>query len=142
MDYKVYVETLLNIRWLQKSDEIIELFHNFILNLLTSQSEFARICLTKILSQFIPTDNEVELWINGEPKAEFSKKLEMVHKLNSKLMEIIPMLPVTMRRIIPELFPYYKQNSAKLAAYIHNIMKILDYCPNMMHDILEVVFEK
>lgn len=53
----------------------------------------------------------------------------------------MPMVPVTMKKQIRIEFPYYKQPNFKIVAYIHNLLKMLDYCPNMMHDVLELIFE-
>jgi RNA polymerase I specific transcription initiation factor RRN3 len=46
-----------------------------------------------------------------------------------------------MKKQLRTEFPYYKQPNFKIVAYIHNILKVLDYCPNMMHDVLELIFE-
>jgi RNA polymerase I specific transcription initiation factor RRN3 len=54
---------------------------------------------------------------------------------------VMPMVPVTMKKQIRIEFPYYKQPNFKIVAYIHNLLKMLDYCPNMMHDVLELIFE-
>lgn len=53
----------------------------------------------------------------------------------------MPMIPVTLRKQIRLWFPYYKQPNFKIVAYIDNLFKILDYCPSMIHDVLELIFE-
>lgn len=137
----MYLETLLSIRWIQKEKKIIRLFHEFILNLLTAKSEFLTLCLAKILSCFIPDETEAEDWKNGEPSETMSEKMEMVHGLLRKLIEVIPMIPVSLKKKIRQEFPYYRQVNIKIAAYIFNILKILDYCPVITYDVFELIFE-
>jgi RNA polymerase I-specific transcription initiation factor RRN3 len=141
-EYVLYVETLLNIRWLQKDEKIIQLYHEFILNLLASKSDFVGLCLSKVISCFVPTDDEIELWNNGEPTEELSNKLEMVHSLIKKLIEVFPMIPVALKKNIRKEIPYYRQSSYKVAAYIYSILNILDYCPVITYDVYELIFEK
>lgn len=143
-EYILFLETLLNIRWIERGTKIIQLFHEFLLNLLTAKSEFLMLCLSKILSCFVPASNneEIEHWINGVPSKQMSSKLDMVHELLRKLIEVIPMIPVSLKKKIRQNFPYFKQLNMKMAAYIHNILKILDYCPVITYDVFELIFEK
>lgn len=141
-EYILFVETLLSIRWIQRDKNIIQLFHQFLLNLLTAKSEFLTLCLSKILLCFIPTEEEAEKCINGEPSKETAEKLQMVHELLMKLIEVIPMIPVSLKKKIRQEFPYYRQSKVKIAAYIYNILKILDYCPVITYDVFELIFEK
>lgn len=69
------------------------------------------------------------------------EKLSLVHKLLKKLIEVIPMIPVSLKKKIRQEFPYFKQSNIKIAAYIHNILQILDYCPVITHDVFELIFE-
>lgn len=150
-DYILFLETLLSIRWIERDTKIIHLFHEFLLKLLTARSEFLTLCLSKILLCFVPAINnnnnnnlcdESEHWINGVPSNEMSAKLDMVHDLLKKLIEVIPMIPVTLKKKIRQNFPYFKQLNVKMAAYIHNILRILDYCPVITYDVFELLFEK
>lgn len=56
-DHILLVQTLLD-RYkfclFNRSEEIVELFHSFIINLLTSKSDFLLMCLSKIIRCFIP----------------------------------------------------------------------------------------
>ncbi|KAG5684007.1 hypothetical protein PVAND_013260 [Polypedilum vanderplanki] len=141
IDFKLFVETLLKVKWIRRSRECIELYHKFILCLLTAKPEFLAICTLKILSIFIPDDDDLPLWKNGLPNKKLDESLQMVHDLIKKILEVIPMLPVTMKKNIREMFPSKKNESIKCAGYVYNILKILDYCPNMMSDILDIILE-
>jgi hypothetical protein len=144
-DHILLVQTLLDIRWISRCEEIVELFHKFILNLLTSKSDFLMLCLSKIISCFIPhgellmslvsgahfthfpsLDDDSEHWKSGNPTAELDGKLQLVHNLIQKILDVMPMLPVQMRKQIRIEFPYYKQASFKIVAYIHNLLLLLD----------------
>lgn len=70
-----------------------------------------------------------------------SKKLDLVHALIKKALDVMPMIPVTLRKQIRIEFPYYKQHNVKIVAYIHNLLLLLEYCPNMICDVIELIFE-
>lgn len=53
----------------------------------------------------------------------------------------MPMIPVTLRKQIRFEFPFYKQANVKIVGYIHSLLKILDYCPNLIFDVLELILE-
>lgn len=81
------------------------------------------------------------MWKDESPPEEMSTKLELVHNLIQKVLDVIPMIPVSLRKQIRLEFPFFKQNNVKIVAYISNLLKMLDYCPSMIHDVLELILE-
>lgn len=69
-DHILLVQTLLSVRWISRSEDIIELYHKFILSLLTSKNDFLMLCLSKIIECFIP---------EGECEAISSYSLIFIH---------------------------------------------------------------
>lgn len=68
-------------------------------------------------------------------------KLQLVHSLLRKSIEVMPMIPVTLRKQIRFEFPYFKQPNFKIVGYVDNLFKLLEYCPSMICDVLELIFE-
>lgn len=159
-EHILLVQSILNIRWINRELDIIELYHEFIFKLMTLSNHFLVICLSKIISCFVPDgehnrsvcfkfpsktclllDEESDLWKSGNASIELESKLKLVHKLLKKTLDLMPMLPVTLRKQLRLEFPYYKQSSFKIVAYIDNLFQIINYCPSMTYDIIELVFE-
>lgn len=86
-------------------------------------------------------DGDMEEYKNGVPSEAVAGKLQLVHNLLKKSLEVMPMIPVTLRKQIRVEFPYFKQPNFKIVAYIDNLLKLLDYCPSMICDVLELIFE-
>jgi RNA polymerase I-specific transcription initiation factor RRN3 len=86
-------------------------------------------------------EQECEQWKNGKPSDELSSKLELVHSLIKKALDVMPMIPVSLRKQIRLEFPFFKQSNVKIVSYISNLLKILEYCPSMIHDVIELIFE-
>lgn len=95
--------------------------------------------LLTYVSSFL--DDESDFWKNGNPTDELAQKLQLVHNLLKRSLEVMPMIPVTLRKQIRLEFPYFKQANFKIIAYIDNLLKLLEYCPNMIFDVLELIFE-
>lgn len=51
------------------------------------------------------------------------------------------MVPSTLRKQIRSEFPYYRQPSFKIVAYIENLLRMLSYCPSLICDVLELILE-
>ncbi|CAO1389656.1 unnamed protein product [Diamesa serratosioi] len=140
-DFILFVDTILSINWMKRNNVIIKAYHCFIINLLTARSDFLVLVLSKIVNLFTPEDDECELWKGGRPTNELSARINEVHKLLKNLLDVIPMIPVLLRKQLQVKFPYHKKPSYKIVGYIHNLLLILDYFPNFTNDIMELIFE-
>lgn len=87
------------------------------------------------------SDEDMDEWKNGVPSEAAAAKLQLVHNLLKRALEVMPMIPVTLRKQIRFEFPYFQKPTFKIAAYIDNLLKLLDYCPSMICDVLELIFE-
>lgn len=86
-------------------------------------------------------DEDMEELKNGVLSETAAAKLQLVHNLLRKSIEVMPMIPVTLRKQIRFEFPYFKQANFKIVGYIDNLFKLLEYCPSMICDVLELIFE-
>lgn len=82
------------------------------------------------------------MWNGGRPTNELSARINEVHILLKNLLDVIPMIPVHLRKQLQVKFPYHKKPSYKIVGYIHNLLLILEYFPNFTNDIMELIFEK
>lgn len=87
-------------------------------------------------------DDESEMWKGGRPTNELSERINEVHKLLKNLLDVIPMIPVLLRKQLQVKFPYHTRPSYKIVGYLHNLLLILEYFPNFTNDIMELIFEK
>lgn len=86
-------------------------------------------------------DEDMEELKNRVLSETAAAKLQLVHNLLRKSIEVMPMIPVTLRKQIRFEFPYFKQANFKIVGYIDNLFKLLEYCPSMICDVLELIFE-
>lgn len=159
-NHVLLLEALLNIRWISKQQETVESYHKFLFNLLTTKSEFLVLCLSRIFRTFVPSgkiifiivlttvktlnsllDEEYAQWSDENQPEETEKRLALVHELLKKILETVPMVKLSLKKIIRSEFPYFKQPDYKVTSYIGNLLKILNYSPSLTHDILELIFE-
>lgn len=53
-EHILLIQSLLSIRWIKRGAEIIELYHQFIIKMMTSKTDFMMLCLSKIIGCFVP----------------------------------------------------------------------------------------
>lgn len=140
--YNSFIEALFSINWLKKSPVLITEFHNLIVDILAARSEFLVYIVTKIVGWLVPEGEDAEDWEDGEPSLKLQAKLTLVHDLLKRLLEVIPMISLTIKRQLISSFPYYKKPNFITLGYIHNLLWILEYYPNFKSDLLELILQK
>uniref|UniRef100_A0A1L8DFP2 Putative rna polymerase i specific transcription initiation factor rrn3 n=1 Tax=Nyssomyia neivai TaxID=330878 RepID=A0A1L8DFP2_9DIPT len=135
-----YIETVLSLKWTQRSKEIREEFKAFILELMVMHNKYARIGVEKLLSVWVPEENAAGSWPLGTPDADMTERLSDVHEVIAKLIELIPMISSLIVRAVDKLFPYFKRSPHILAGYLHNVLWLLSYQPIFTEDVLRSVF--
>lgn len=143
LNFRAYIETLLNMKWQTKSKEIIDELTLFIVDLLVAQSKFTSLVVSKLVSQLIPkAEEEKDRWSVGTPTMEKEQELQHVRTLISRLLEVIPMSINIFLREISEQFPFYKQPSYIIGGYLHNLLLMIKICPKFSEDIFKLVLLK
>lgn len=53
-NFNGYIEALFNIKWISRSESLIEEFHNFIVDLLAAKNEFLVFVLSNLIGLLVP----------------------------------------------------------------------------------------
>lgn len=93
------------------------------------------------LSQIVadPADQE---WPDGIPSENDSKKCINIHRVLHVLLRVIPVCKDLLLKSIAAHFPYLKKSAHTHELYLHNLLCITDYQPDIRQDILHVIFTK
>lgn len=140
--FRAFVEVMTGLSWMNKSPEVIEEYQSFIVDLLVAHNKYTNIVISRLISCFVPKDDALESWTHGKPSAEVRKRLEPVHALINKLLDVIPMMFQILLQQISQWFPYYKKPSCVFGAFIYNLLWLTEYRQIYKEDILHLIVLK
>lgn len=140
-DLRLFVESILSIRWIDRSDEIVTEYQTFLVNLLPAHIYHTSYAVDKLVTTFI-TNLTDEAWPDGIPSELDNKKCSAVHWVFNILLEVIPTCEKLVIKWIIAHFPYITKSAHVHEYYIHNLLWLMDYRSHLRPDILHLIFSK
>jgi RNA polymerase I-specific transcription initiation factor RRN3 len=132
----LFVESLLELNWLDRNHNVITEYQQFLLDLLVSQVNYSKRTMSMLISHFTrPFDPT-------EPTSTNYKHLSCVHDSIDQILEIIPATFKMVSQEIYSAFPYHNQTTEVFAAYINNSFWLLRYRPIFTEDILNMLMKQ
>ncbi|CAH1185721.1 unnamed protein product [Phyllotreta striolata] len=139
--FRLFVEAILSIEWTSRGSEVIEEYQVFIVNLLSAHTYHAKMVIDKLVKLFFPGPDDSD-WEDGVPADEDCAKCINVHALFNSLLSEVPMCQAIFVSSLYSHFPYYNKSTHIHEYYLHNLLWILEYRPNLRPEILNLIFSK
>lgn len=139
--FSAFVETLISLNWIRRTETLIIEYQNFLLDLLSEHNKYTSFALKNLIQFWLPSKTEEHLWKNGVPDVQIKFFLNHVHRTLNRIMDVIPMAKDILIDTIERTFPYYTKSSFIVAGYVHNVMWLLEYRPMFREDILMLLFK-
>uniref|UniRef100_A0A1Y1MD29 RNA polymerase I-specific transcription initiation factor RRN3 n=2 Tax=Photinus pyralis TaxID=7054 RepID=A0A1Y1MD29_PHOPY len=140
-DLRLFVEAILLIKWVDYSESVVSEYQSFIINLLSAHNYHAKLAIDSLVYKFLPDPEEPD-WENGVPNLKDLQKFVNVHCVINTLINIIPMSQELLLQSLISNYPYLKRSSHMHEVYLHNILCILDYRPQIRGDLFHLIFSK
>ncbi|KAG8265965.1 DNA independent RNA polymerase I transcription factor [Homalodisca vitripennis] len=136
------VQVLLMVKWAHRSAEIAKAYHEFVLDLCSAHNYHTKFAIEQLVSNFKPVGEHKE-WEKGQPCEEEEVCYQRVHAVIKGLLQVIPMSIEMLVFSVTSNFPYTRsKNSSDNVAYISNVLRILDYKPELRLNFLTLIFKK
>lgn len=139
--FTVFVETLINLNWVNRSEALIIEYQNFLIDLLSEHNKYTTFALTKLIQFWQPKPIDETFWKNGVPDERIKFFLNYVHQTLGKILDVIPMANDFAIEVIEKMFPYYTKPSYVVAGYMYNMMWLIEYRPLFREDVLLLLFK-
>ncbi|XP_063700799.1 RNA polymerase I-specific transcription initiation factor RRN3 [Culicoides brevitarsis] len=140
--FRAFVEVITGLNWLSRSPEVHQEYQSFIVDLLVAHNKYTNIVVSRLISFFVPKDDLATSWKHGKPSDEIKSKLETVHNLIHKLLDVIPMMFQILLQQISQWFPYHKKSSFIYGGFIYNLLWLTEYRQIYKEDILHLIVLK
>uniref|UniRef100_A0A336MUU1 CSON001623 protein n=1 Tax=Culicoides sonorensis TaxID=179676 RepID=A0A336MUU1_CULSO len=140
--FRGFVEVMTGIDWTKRPPDVIKHYQTFIMDLLIAHQRYTNLVVSRLISYFIPKEDQRDQWKHGIPESNLKIRLQMVHKFIQQLLNVIPMMFQTLFQQISQWFPFYKKPSHVFGGYIYNLLLITEYRPIYQEDILSLIVSK
>ncbi|XP_047636408.1 RNA polymerase I-specific transcription initiation factor RRN3 isoform X2 [Phacochoerus africanus] len=146
-DFEQLINILLRLKWLNRSQTVVEEYLAFLGNLVSAQTVFLRPCLSMIASHFVPPrvivkDGDVDVSDSDDEDDNLPANFDTCHRALQIIARYVPSTPWFLMPILVEKFPFVRKSERTLECYVHNLLRISVYFPTLRHEILELVIEK
>ncbi|KAK1137539.1 hypothetical protein K0M31_002044 [Melipona bicolor] len=139
--HKVLVETLLQIKWTNRSLDVTSAYKVFIEDLICMQIHYAKNAIDNLIEQFKPDDNDGTEWKIGVSKEDI-QRLNHIHNILQKVLKVVPMSSKLLLQSLGARFPYFIQGTHTHEVYVYALIQILEYAPHLQSDILSLIINR
>lgn len=136
-----FVETIINLNWINRNEMLIVEYQKFLIDLLSEHNKYTSFALSKLLQFWIPKSDDEIFWKNGVPDERIKFFLNYVHQTLGKILDVIPMANDFAIDVIEKSFPYYTKAAYVIAGYMFNMMWLMEYRPMFREDVLHILFK-
>lgn len=133
-----YVDVVCNIEWASRSKDLVKLYKQFVLNLVTAHSYHCPRVMMRLVSLF---KAEGEIW-DDSPPTELLNMWSNIHEVIGHIVAIMPMTSDLLIHTVIDNFPYYKSGCYVNRAYIYNMIWMSKYLPTLREPIMSAIISK
>ncbi|CAK9818627.1 RNA polymerase I-specific transcription initiation factor RRN3 [Anthophora plagiata] len=139
--HKVFVETLLQIKWTNHSLDVTSAYKAFVEDLICMQIHYAKAAIDNLVEQFKPDDADTE-WDDKQCKEEDIQRLNHIHDILRKILKVVPMSSELLLQSLRGRFPYIVHGTHTHEVYVYALIQILEYAPQLRSDILSLIINR
>ncbi|KAL6254420.1 hypothetical protein P5V15_014468 [Pogonomyrmex californicus] len=140
--YESFVQALLQIEWTNRLPEVISTYKLFVQDLVCMQTLHINIVIKRLVELFKPVkDNNIEHEA-GQLKSEDLERLNHIHDILHKILEVVPMSSKVLLQSLVSQFPYIVHGTYTHEVYIYALLQILNYAPQLRSDILVFIINR
>ncbi|KZC07908.1 RNA polymerase I-specific transcription initiation factor RRN3, partial [Dufourea novaeangliae] len=140
--HKLFVETLLQIKWTNRSLEVASAYKSFIEDLICTQIHYAKNVIDNLVEQFKPDENDETEWEVGVCKEEDVQRLKHIHDVLGKILKIVPMSSKLLLQSFKGRFPYIIHGTHMHEVYVYALLQILEYAPQLRSEVLSLIINR
>jgi RNA polymerase I-specific transcription initiation factor RRN3 len=137
---------------LYQKGEIVEAYNNMVVSLLSTHPNYLQHALKLVTTHFKPISEYDLTYLQASKDLSpvqletlqllEQNKYENIHLLLNLITKKLPnSLPNLVKRLEQE-YPYHTQALSKHRAYVLNILRIVEYCPQLLNNIFLIVVQQ
>ncbi|GAB1863019.1 RNA polymerase I-specific transcription initiation factor RRN3 [Camponotus japonicus] len=140
--HELFVQIILRIQWTSKSAEVISIYKLFLQDLVCMQTLYIKTVINSLIHLFKSVEDNDAEHKPGEFKDKDIERLNHIHDILHKILEVIPMSSQVLLQSLASQFPYIAHGTYTHEIYIYALLQILNYAPQLRSDILSLIINR
>ena len=135
------VHILIKSDWLGRDEDYVSLFTRLLANIVTAQGSFLAETLRMLVDNLTvtpPSNGRMPDVSNVSRTIIYSR----THKVLQYLAHLIPSASSTLQGVLIKVFPHQSGSRRALIIYTQNLLKVLDYAPELRTEILALITDR
>jgi RNA polymerase I-specific transcription initiation factor RRN3 len=138
---KGLVHAIIDCSWTARNDAFVRSYRYFLRSLLSIHSGFMSNVLQVLVAMFLKAPS-ITARQQDDPPIERVRVQARIHECLRSILRNIPMASAFLSPILGSTFPYPDDDARTHVQYIRNILKVVDYCPELKGEIFSLVTDK
>ncbi|XP_077411765.1 RNA polymerase I-specific transcription initiation factor RRN3 [Vanacampus margaritifer] len=143
-DHEQLIYTILRLPWVGRSQAVVEEYMAFLSNLVSAQTVFLCACLKMVVSHFTPKrvaicEAGVDISDSDDDDENLPRNFNQCHQALQVITRFVPSTSHFLVPILQDSFPFVQKSSRTLECYVHNLLTVTVYIPNIRRDVLEII---
>ena len=135
------VRTMLNCAWLGRDDAFLKIFTQFLAALVSAQGSYLLPVLTMMVDKF--SNSRSSAWsVPDFPEISRDTMRRRLHSSILYLLQMFPSAKAVLETLLGAKFPFPDESLRVHMAYIHNILRVKDYVPDLREEILDLILNR
>ncbi|KAL4247049.1 RRN3 family protein [Abortiporus biennis] len=140
------IETVVGMPWTTMDNAFVKSYSSFIGHLVSAKPEYLSLVLGN-LAHGLTYHSGLQALDAGFAESSsnpLTRRVvyDRIHLLLRHLISLVPTLPSALQPLLVRHFPHKRQNQAAQVTYIRNIMRVIEYCPELTDRILATVVDR
>ncbi|KAH0528675.1 hypothetical protein TsFJ059_003504 [Trichoderma semiorbis] len=135
------VKVILNCSWLGRDAAFVKVFTHFLAALVSAQGSYLNQVLTMIVDKF--HDTRPSSWrVPDFPEISRDTMRERLHSTLQYLLKMFPSAVGVLENLLRSKFPFLDDSMRVHMAYIHNLLQVKEYVPDLQDDIFDMILDR
>ncbi|OAA32817.1 RNA polymerase I specific transcription initiation factor RRN3 superfamily [Moelleriella libera RCEF 2490] len=135
------VKTILKCAWLGRDAAFTKVFTHFLAALISAQGSYLGPVLSMMVEKFRDTRSE-EWCVPDFPNLDRDTMRERLHASIQYLLQMFPGAVSVFENLLSAKFPFPDDSTRVHMAYIHNLLRVKDYRPDLQEDVLDLILNR
>lgn len=147
-DHERLVGIIFDMDWLNRELVFTQEYKPFILNLVSAHPYYLRSCVRMLIKKFLPqagskhSASGIEKYPDKATRERYEGLFIHVHELLKAVATIVPATAKVVMQVMRDCFPYISRDVYSFEAYTRNLLLVIQYLPDLRHQIMSLLVEK
>ena len=140
-EYSRLAYAVLDYKWWDCDDRFVNAYIRFLGSLVSAHGGYTSAVLKMLVGRFGDDLNSVKQTQNSPIKQKYQPE-DRAHQAIRYILELSPLASRPLASLLSSLFPFETDKNRVHVSYVQNLLRLLNYAPELKGDVLTLICEK